>query len=108
MIDPLVQQEHEYENREAESVARDEKIDRATDDSILEIDVVDLMDALTEIDISKVGQENYAQDSVENDFHNLMLAVRLKGETMDKMVAQSVRNIVWKNHRIVIEQGWED
>jgi hypothetical protein len=81
---------------------RDARIEVATDSAMKVITAVELMNALTEVDVSQVEQGTFKAGSVEDFFNRILLAIRqvdAPAEVIEKKIGEAVGVLVWINHR---------
>jgi len=104
MVDPIVQAENNYQTQEDAQAALDERIDQATAQALTELTPVELLNALSEVDIDAIGAGTFEAGSAEDLFSDLLFSIRqsggeTKGTALQLFIGKRVIELVFKNHR---------
>ena len=108
----LQQELNEYQAREDAQAALDARIDEATTEGLSTMSEVELLNALTEIDVDGKAKP----DSPEDCFHDILIWIRgaaqkeqAKGALPKNDLEKALYRLVWKSHRrFEVEPGWVD
>jgi hypothetical protein len=101
----IEQEIREEEARGVEADMRDAIIEIDTDKAMTVITAVELMNAVTnmlgEVDVDAVDAGTFEANSVEDYFHDLLIALRLhyEGSNMNAEIGEAINYLIWKSHR---------